>query len=332
MATAYAGFGTKVTLLVRTELLENMEPFAAELVEASLAKLGVTVRKGVEVTEAHRTEQNAVLALSDGGRVVAEQVLVAIGRTARTADLGLDSIGFQPGAWLAVDDTLLVKGTDWLYAVGDVNHRALLTHQGKYQARAAGDVIAARAKRLPVDDAPWGAHVATADHEHIPQVTFTDPEIASVGLTEAAARAARAQHPRSRLRPVGARRSDHVRRSLRGDGPRHRRRGPRGADRRHLRGPGCRRAPALGDRGDRRRSADRAASGTRCPRTPRSARCGCAGSRSTGARPPEPGRNPRDSIGAARLDASTCVSWRLSGLAVIPRPSQGLSGRSAARL
>ncbi len=188
MATAYAGFGTKVTLLVRSKLLENVEPFAAELVEASLEKLGVTVRKGVEVTAAHRTEKNAVLALSDGGRVVAEEVLVAIGRTPRTTDLGLESIGFQSGAWLGVDDTLLVKGTDWLYAVGDVNHRALLTHQGKYQARAAGDVIAARAKGLPVDDAPWGAHVATADHDHVPQVTFTDPEVASVGLTEAAAR------------------------------------------------------------------------------------------------------------------------------------------------
>ena len=101
-----------------------------------------------------------------------------------------------------------MKGTDWLYAVGDVNHRALLTHQGKYQARAAGDVIAARAKGLPVDDAPWGAHVATADHEHVPQVTFTDPEVASVGLTEAAARAAGRTHPGARLRPVVARRSD----------------------------------------------------------------------------------------------------------------------------
>ncbi len=188
MATAYAGFGTRVTLLVRSKLLENMEPFAADLVEASLEKLGVTVRKGVEVSAAHRTEKNAVLALSDGGRVVAEEVLVAIGRTPRTTDLGLESIGFEPGRWLGVDDTLLVKGTDWLYAVGDVNHRALLTHQGKYQARAAGDVIAARAKGLPVSDAPWGAHVATADHDHVPQVTFTDPEIASVGLTEAAAR------------------------------------------------------------------------------------------------------------------------------------------------
>ena len=190
MATAYAGFGTKVTLIVRSSLLTKMEPFARDLVEASLTKMGVTVRAGVDVTAAHRTEKNAVLTLSDGGRVVAEQVLVAIGRTPRTTDLGLDAIGFQPGAWLAVDDTLLVKGTDWLYAVGDVNHRALLTHQGKYQARAAGDVIAARAKGGRVDDAPWGAHVATADHEHIPEVTFTDPEVASVGLTEAAARAA----------------------------------------------------------------------------------------------------------------------------------------------
>jgi pyruvate/2-oxoglutarate dehydrogenase complex dihydrolipoamide dehydrogenase (E3) component len=189
MATAYAGFGAKVTLIVRSGLLPNMEPFARELVEASLAELGVTVRTGVEVTAAHRTDKNAVLTLSGGGRVVAEQVLVAIGRTPRTVDLGLEAIGFQPGAWLTVDDTLLVRGTDWLYAVGDVNHRALLTHQGKYQARAAGDVIAARAKGAPVDDDRWGAHVATADHDHVPQVTFTDPEVASVGLTEAAARA-----------------------------------------------------------------------------------------------------------------------------------------------
>ena len=188
MATAYAGFGTKVTMLVRSALLENMEPFAAELVAESLEKLGVTLRTGVEVTAAHRTEKNAVLALSDGGRVVAEEVLVAIGRVPRTGDLGLETIGFTPDRWLTVDDTLLVTGTDWLYAVGDVNHRALLTHQGKYQARAAGDAIAARAKGLPVHDAPWGAHVATADHDHVPQVTFTDPEIASVGLTEKAAR------------------------------------------------------------------------------------------------------------------------------------------------
>jgi pyruvate/2-oxoglutarate dehydrogenase complex dihydrolipoamide dehydrogenase (E3) component len=119
--------------------------------------------------------------------VRAAEVLVAVGRVARTGDLGLESVGLEPGAWLDVDDTMRVRGFDWLYGVGDVNHRALLTHQGKYQARAAGDVIAARAKGEDVDDSPWGRHVATADHAAVPQVTFTDPEVASVGLTAAAA-------------------------------------------------------------------------------------------------------------------------------------------------
>ena len=75
----------------------------------------------------------------------------------------------------------------WLYAVGDVNHRALLTHQGKYQARAAGDVIVARALGRPVDASPWGVHAATADHSAVPGVVFSEPECASVGLTEAGA-------------------------------------------------------------------------------------------------------------------------------------------------
>lgn len=190
MATAYASFGTKVTLIVRSGLLGGQEPFAGEAVHEALEAAGVTIRAGVEVTSAHRTESNAVLDLSDGGKVVAEQVLVAVGRTPRTDDLGLETVGLTSGDWLDVDDTMLVRGYDWLYATGDVNHRALLTHQGKYQARAAGDVIAARAAGQAVDDAPWGRHVATADAAAVPQVTFTDPEVASVGLTAAAAQKA----------------------------------------------------------------------------------------------------------------------------------------------
>ncbi|WP_072314972.1 dihydrolipoyl dehydrogenase family protein [Agrococcus sp. Marseille-P2731] len=190
MATAYAGLGSRVTLIVRGALLQQMEPFVGEMVSASLEELGVRILAGAEVRGARRVGEAAQLDLSNGERVVADEVLVAVGRTPRTGDLGLDRIGIEPGAWLDVDDTMLVRGFDWLYAVGDVNHRALLTHQGKYQARAAGDVIVARAKGAPIHDEPWGAHVATADHEHVPQVTFTDPEVASVGLTEAAARAA----------------------------------------------------------------------------------------------------------------------------------------------
>ncbi len=193
MATAYASFGTKVTMIVRGEtLLAGLEPFAGEAVADALADAGVTIRTGVEAVGAHRTESNVVLDLNDGGKVVAEQVLVAVGRSPRTMDLGLDTIGLTDGEWLDVDDTMLVIGYDWLYGVGDVNHRALFTHQGKYQARAAGDVIAARARGDRVQDAMWGRHVASADAQAVPSVVFTDPEVASVGLTaEAAAKTGR---------------------------------------------------------------------------------------------------------------------------------------------
>lgn len=190
MATAYSDLGAQVTLIARSGLLGGMEPFAAELVQSTLAARGVTIRTGADLTAASREGDTATLTLSAGDPVTAEQVLVAVGRTPRTGDLGLENVGVPTDDWLETDDTLLVTGTDWLYAVGDVNHRALLTHQGKYQARAAGDVIVARAKGEEVDDAPWGAHVATADHHHVPQVTFTDPAVASVGLTEKQAREA----------------------------------------------------------------------------------------------------------------------------------------------
>ena len=188
MATAYSSFGTKVTMVVRgSALLQGQEPFAGELVQAALEKAGVSIRFGAEATSAARSDAGVELHLNDGASVTADEVLVAIGRTPRTEDLGLETIGLKSGDWFTVDDTMLVEGFDWLYAAGDVNHRVLLTHQGKYQARAAGDVIAARAKGETVDDAPWGRHVATADHEAVPQVTFTDPEVASAGLTAAAA-------------------------------------------------------------------------------------------------------------------------------------------------
>lgn len=188
MATAYASFGTAVTVLARSGLLREQEDFAGEAVSKGLRGLGVDVR----LAAPERVERTAdgVRITVGGDTILAEEVLVATGRVPRTNDVGLETIGLQPGSWLDTDDTLLVRGTDWLYATGDVNHRALLTHQGKYQARAAGDVIAARAKGEPVDDAPWGVHVATADHAAVPQVTFGEPEVASVGLTSQAARAA----------------------------------------------------------------------------------------------------------------------------------------------
>jgi pyruvate/2-oxoglutarate dehydrogenase complex dihydrolipoamide dehydrogenase (E3) component len=188
MATAWRGLGSEVTLLARTSgLLPRMEPFVGELVSAGLADAGVDVRTGVSVTELHRPGGTGAVGvnLDNGEKVEVDEVLFATGRTPNTSDIGLETVGLAPGSWLDVDDTCLVRGVEgtWLYALGDANHRALLTHQGKYQARMAGNAIGARTKGQALDTAPWGAHVATADSLAVPQAFFTDPEAGSVGLT-----------------------------------------------------------------------------------------------------------------------------------------------------
>ncbi|MFI6691219.1 dihydrolipoyl dehydrogenase family protein [Streptomyces sp. NPDC050433] len=187
MATAYRGFGSDVTMLVRGDgLLPRMEPFVGEMVMKSLTEAGASVRTGVSVTAVERDGGSGpvTVVLDDGERIEADEILFATGRAPRTGDIGLDTVGLKPGSWLTVDDSCQVAGSDWLYAVGDVNHRALLTHQGKYQARIAGAAIGARARQVPVLETDrWGAHATTADHAAVPQVVFTDPEAASVGLT-----------------------------------------------------------------------------------------------------------------------------------------------------
>ncbi|WP_329042323.1 NAD(P)/FAD-dependent oxidoreductase [Streptomyces sp. NBC_00178] len=194
MATVWQGLGAQVTMLIRGErLLPKMEPFAGELVAASLAEAGVRIMTGVSATEVRRAGHDGpvTVALDSGESLETDEILFATGRAPRTDDLGTGSVGIEPGSWLTVDDSCRVRGSDWLYAVGDVNHRALLTHQGKYQARIAGAAIAARAQETPLLETDrWGAHAATADHSAVPQVVFTDPEAASVGLTLAEAEAA----------------------------------------------------------------------------------------------------------------------------------------------
>jgi pyruvate/2-oxoglutarate dehydrogenase complex dihydrolipoamide dehydrogenase (E3) component len=192
MATAFSELGSSVTMLARDGVLHLNEPFVGERVTESLRDKGVSVRIGAEAGSVKRNDDGTVsLTLTDGEQIDADELLVAIGRTPNTQDIGLETVGLKPGAWLTVDDTMRVAEADgWLYAAGDVNRRVLLTHQGKYQARAMGDVIVSRAKGDPVDDAPWGRHAATADERAVPQVVFTDPEIASVGLTAAKAEAA----------------------------------------------------------------------------------------------------------------------------------------------
>jgi dihydrolipoamide dehydrogenase len=198
MATAFAALGASVTMLARDGVLPLAEPFAGERVVEALREAGVSVRLGDEAASVKRADDGTVsITLTTGEQVEADELLVAVGRTPNTEHIGLDTVGLTPGAWLGVDDTMRVVGEDgapigdgWLYASGDVNRRVLLTHQGKYQARAVGDVIVARAKGEAVEDGRWGRHAATADERAVPQVVFTEPEIASVGLTAAAAEAA----------------------------------------------------------------------------------------------------------------------------------------------
>jgi dihydrolipoamide dehydrogenase len=136
MATAWRGLGAQVTLVARgSGVLGRVESFAAEMVADRLRDAGVDLRFGANIAAAERPggpEGEVHVTLTDGSRIVADEVLFATGRTPRTADIGLDTVGLSPGTWLTTDDTFTVGGVDgeWLYAVGDVNHRALLTHQG----------------------------------------------------------------------------------------------------------------------------------------------------------------------------------------------------------
>ncbi|MCK2213877.1 NAD(P)/FAD-dependent oxidoreductase [Actinomadura sp. ATCC 31491] len=191
MAQAMHGLGARqTTLLVRGGgLLGRMEPFAGELLAESFAASGIDVRTRTDVVRVERPEPGGKVTvhLSDGPPLEADELLVATGRHPATRGLGLSSVGLADGAYVEVDDSMRATGVPggWLYAVGDVNGRALLTHMGKYQARICGDVIAARARG---DELPGMRDLAGGYGE--PQVVFTDPQVCAVGRTEAAAREA----------------------------------------------------------------------------------------------------------------------------------------------
>jgi dihydrolipoamide dehydrogenase len=181
LAQAFRRLGAEEVTVVEgaDRLLAREEPFASEEVEAAFEAEGIIVITGARMVAARRDGRDGpVVATLEGGReLVGDDILVAVGRRPATADLGLETVGLEPGQPVAVDDRLRA-GVDggWLYAVGDCNGRAPLTHMGKYHGRVAGDVILGR-------DA-----ADLAGQEMVPRVTFTDPQVCAVGLTEAQAR------------------------------------------------------------------------------------------------------------------------------------------------
>ena len=177
LAQAWRTLGSQVTLIEAADrLIAREEPFASEQVEQALRERGVDVRVGVEATAVSARAGEVEIEIESGGPVRADELLVAIGRRPNTDDIGLESVGLEPGQPIEVDDRM--RANDWLYAIGDVNGRALLTHMGKYHARVAADVILGKDTR------------ATEDGVRSPRIIFTDPQVAAVGHTLATAREA----------------------------------------------------------------------------------------------------------------------------------------------
>jgi dihydrolipoamide dehydrogenase len=169
MAQAWASLGSRVTVIeAQHQLLPREEPFAGDELQSALERLGVEVRTGERATEVSRAGEESTVVLESGERLAGDRLLVAIGRRPLTDDLGLATVGL-PGGHIEVDDRLRVPGLPWLYAIGDVNGRSLLTHSGKYQARIAADHILGEAA------------AAIGDGPGAPRVVFTDPQIAAVG-------------------------------------------------------------------------------------------------------------------------------------------------------
>jgi pyruvate/2-oxoglutarate dehydrogenase complex dihydrolipoamide dehydrogenase (E3) component len=201
-ATAWLkGLGAEQVTVIELEpaLLAAQEPFVGELIAEEFRKHGIAVLLGTAVQAVQRfaVEDTGVGRIHGGPATIdaggatfeVDEIVVAAGRTPGSGDIGLERIGLDVSdshGYLAVDDHMaVICGGEWLYAIGDVCGRALLTHMGKYQGRIAGDVIAARAEGRAIDGPRYRD---LADHDIVPAVIFSEPQVASVGLTEASAR------------------------------------------------------------------------------------------------------------------------------------------------
>ncbi len=173
LAQAYARFGTAVTIIEAAErLLAVEEPESSDVLRDVLQSEGITVRESVSIDGIGHGDDGFTVRLSTD-EIRAERLLVAAGRRARIHDLGLEDLGVDTsGRMLTVDDELrLAPG---LWAIGDIAGRGQFTHVSMYQAARVGDQLLER-ELGPYDTS-------------LPRVTFTDPEIGAVGLTEAQAK------------------------------------------------------------------------------------------------------------------------------------------------
>jgi pyruvate/2-oxoglutarate dehydrogenase complex dihydrolipoamide dehydrogenase (E3) component len=175
LAQVFARFGVEVSVVEALDrLLAQEEPESSDLARGTLERDGVQVRTGVSARSVRHDSTSFTLTIDDGSTLTAEKLLVATGRTVALNGLGLDTVGLDSAARaIAVDDRM--RAADGVWAVGDVTGHGAFTHVAMYQAGIAIRDI------LGHDGPP-------ADYRALPRVTFTDPEIGAVGLTEAQAR------------------------------------------------------------------------------------------------------------------------------------------------
>jgi len=175
LAQAFARFGTKVTVVEALERLVALEePESSALIEAAFEAEGITTRVGVAARRVSHDGQRFTVELADGSTVTGEKLLVATGRRASFAGLGLETVGLDPKA-RAIEVDERMRAGDKLWAIGDITGKGVFTHVSFYQAGIAiRDIL----------DRPG----PPADYRAVPRVTFTDPEVGMVGITEQQAR------------------------------------------------------------------------------------------------------------------------------------------------
>ena len=175
LAQVFARFGAAVTVVeALPRLLPMEEPEAGELLAAVFAQEGISVRTGARAGRVGHDGRAFTVDLANGETLTAQRLLVATGRRTGVAALGVGAYGLDETAKsISVDDRMRAAGGLW--AIGDVTGKGAFTHVAMYQAAiAVADILG--------QDGPW------AEYRAVPRVTFTDPEIGSVGLTEAQAR------------------------------------------------------------------------------------------------------------------------------------------------
>ncbi|HSS68747.1 MAG TPA: NAD(P)/FAD-dependent oxidoreductase [Nocardioidaceae bacterium] len=176
LSQAFSRFGVSVTVLEGADrILALEEPEASRVVSEAFGRDGIQVLEGVSITSVEYADGRFAVRLGDGAEVAADKLLVAAGRSPNLSDIGLESVGLDPTA-RTIDTDDQMRAADGLWVIGDITGKGAFTHMSMYQSAIATASILGR------EGGP------RAEYHAVPRVTFTDPEVGAVGMTEKQAR------------------------------------------------------------------------------------------------------------------------------------------------